>query len=113
VADRWTFKQRRARCATCGLRPVFGWTHEPLPPCPTCDGLLEPAEWAEPARAATVRGDEIDVVIEHGLCHADGTPRRFRSRQELRAAEQAAGLRVLEPGERFPGDARPRRRYLS
>jgi hypothetical protein len=38
-----------------------------------------------------VIGDEIDVTIKHGLCHPDGTPRRFRSRAELRREEQRTG----------------------
>lgn len=45
-----------------------------------------------PGNANSVIGDEIDVEIKHGLCHEDGTPRRFRSRTELRKAEQKAGL---------------------
>lgn len=45
-----------------------------------------------PGKANAVIGDEIDVTISNGLCHADGTPRRFRSRQELARAAGHAGL---------------------
>ena len=45
-----------------------------------------------PSTHGGVIGDEIDISIKNGLCNADGTPRRFRSRAELRRAEQAAGL---------------------
>lgn len=45
-----------------------------------------------PTNRENVIGDEIDVTIKNGLCNADGTPRRFRSRTELRKAEQKAGM---------------------
>lgn len=45
-----------------------------------------------PTQRGQVIGDEIDITIKNGLCHADGTPRRFRSRAELRRAETAAGM---------------------
>lgn len=38
-----------------------------------------------------VVGDEIDVSIKHALCHADGTPRRFRSRTELNRVAKEKG----------------------
>ena len=40
----------------------------------------------------TAQGDEIDIEIKHNLCNPDGTPRRFRSREELKRAEQASGM---------------------
>lgn len=39
-----------------------------------------------------VEGDEIDVYIKHGLCHPDGTAKRYRSREQLRRDADAAGL---------------------
>ncbi len=45
-----------------------------------------------PGKANAVIGDEIDVEIKNGLCHADGTPRRFRSRSELARAAKEKGL---------------------
>jgi putative FmdB family regulatory protein len=59
-------------------------------PCKTC-GKDAAKVWL-PGNANGVVGDEIDVEIKHGLCHADGTPRRFRSREELRRAEKTKGL---------------------
>jgi hypothetical protein len=43
-------------------------------------------------RFPSVIGDEIDIEIKHGLCWDDGTPRRFRSKQELARATKEAGL---------------------
>jgi hypothetical protein len=39
-----------------------------------------------------VIGDECDVTIHHGLCHPDGTPRRFTSKSEMRETAKALGL---------------------
>lgn len=42
---------------------------------------------------AAVHGDEIDLVVPHAVCHEDGTPRRFRSRAELRQALESKGYK--------------------
>ena len=102
-----TFKHRACECIACKepQKPIC-WLKEPLPPCTFCGGNLMLVEATFFGQAAAVHGDEIDIVHEHGVCHADGTPRRFRSRAELRAAEAAAGVRRLERGEKFAGDER-------
>jgi len=43
---------------------------------------------------AAVISDEIPggVEIRHGLCHPDGTPRKFFSKSEIARAAKAAGL---------------------
>lgn len=41
---------------------------------------------------AIVEGDEIDIEVKHGLCNTDGSPRRFRSRTEMRTAAKARGM---------------------
>lgn len=48
----------------------------------------------EPRRAAVVRPDSIPggTLIHHGLCNADGTPRRFDSHSEIRTACAVKGL---------------------
>jgi hypothetical protein len=60
---------------------------------PSCAGCGTPLVrlWARPA---AVHGDDIPggLLIEHGLCEADGTPRKFYSRSEIRAACAAKGL---------------------
>jgi hypothetical protein len=75
------------RCPSCqrvtqDVWRIGGW----LPVCPGCGGMTERC-WTPIA----VHG-EVDVVIRHGLCHPDGTPRRFESRQSLARAARAAGL---------------------
>ena len=62
-------------CNKCGKELVIGdW-----PYCPHGFGSYN------------AQGDEIDVEIKNGLCHSDGTPRRFRSREALKKAAAAAG----------------------
>lgn len=61
---------------------------------PTCERCNRPTEIGEhglykcplePRCAATVRPDSIPggVEIAHGLCNADGSPRRYHSRSEI------------------------------
>ena len=67
-----------------------------------------------------VIGDEIDVEITNGLCNMDGTPRRWRSREEMMRQAKKQGLQpyvVHTDGDKYvktwnvglpPGvDARP------
>lgn len=46
----------------------------------------------EPRPANSVIGDECDVWVRHGLCHSDGSPRRFRSKSEMARVAAAKGL---------------------
>lgn len=63
----------------------------------TCERCYQPADVGEhglylcplePRRSAAVWADDIPggLVIHHGLCHEDGSGRRFNSRSEIRAA---------------------------
>lgn len=36
--------------------------------------------------------DECDVWIRHGICNPDGTPKRYRSKSEIKRAAFEAGL---------------------
>lgn len=40
----------------------------------------------------SVNGDECDVIISHGICNDDGTPRRYRSKAEMRKEAEKKGL---------------------
>lgn len=48
----------------------------------------------EPRRAAVVRPDTIPggMLIAHGLCNPDGTPRRYDSHSEINLEAQKRGL---------------------
>ena len=62
------------------------WLHiGERPPCPDCGA---PTETLWDAMAAPgVIADSIPggIMIEHGLCNADGSPRRYDSHSEIRA----------------------------
>ena len=69
--------------------------------CDRCYGLLDVGEHGlylcplAPRRAAAVVPDDIPggLVIEHGLCNDDGTPRTYYSRTEIDRACEAKGMR--------------------
>lgn len=68
------------------------------PVCP-CGGQLERV--LMPTGRGTVIGDECDVTVKHGLCNADGTPRRFTSKSDMRKAAEKKGL--VSHVEHMPG----------
>ena len=53
-----------------------------------CGAQFERAWLTKPAN---VIGDECDVSIRHGLCNEDGTPRRFRSKQDIKRTAKEKG----------------------
>ena len=78
------------RCNKCEKIRLDVWesARKDSDPC-ECGG-----EWERvylPSQHRAVIGDEIDVWVKNALCNSDGTPRRYRSRQELRREEQRRG----------------------
>jgi len=57
--------------------------------CPDCGGTMERAWLGAPS---SVVGDECDVTMQHGLCNADGSPRRYTSKSEMRREAEKRGL---------------------
>lgn len=80
----------------------------PLPfTCPVCRcKTLDKAMLKAPA----VHGDEIDIEIKHGLCWADGSPRRFRSKSEIKHAAKLKGLTNIVEHVPSPGSDKNRKR---
>lgn len=78
------------RCNDCGVerKDVWAKMDERLLNCESCSTGVMERQW----NLGAAHGDEIDIYIQHGLCHPDGTPRRFRSKEELRKAEKSAGV---------------------
>jgi hypothetical protein len=76
------------KCWRCGHKKydVFVVLGQPYPDCEKCGGECE--RLYEAGSTAGVVGDECDVWIRHALCNADGSPRRYTSRQEI--AREAA-----------------------
>ena len=63
------------------------------PPCPTCGKPLSTL-WR--TYGAGHQGDEIDIWIRHGICNDDGSPKRYRSKEEIKRAAKAKGLRIKD-----------------
>lgn len=63
--------------------------------CEKCGQELRVGEWPFCPHGIghnSVIGDEIDITVKHALCHEDGTPRRFTSRQEWIRAQKESGM---------------------
>ena len=80
-------------CADCGY-VIFDFLQrvgmrQPPYTCPSCHHKsLVKTMFTAPG----VIGDECDVTIRHGLCNSDGSPRRYRSKSEIRRSAKQLGL---------------------
>jgi hypothetical protein len=65
------------------------------PACPTCN---EPTETLWRTYNPMIAKDDIPggVEIRHGLCHPDGTPKRYYSMTEIRRAANEKGLTMAD-----------------
>jgi hypothetical protein len=89
VADRSVFKTRHYVCVACRTsRSELAWNYDTF----QCCGADMAETYDARGEAAAVHGDEIDEVIHHGICHDDGTPRRFRSKTDKYRALAAKNL---------------------
>lgn len=66
-------------------------------PCETCGIPYGIGDWPFCPHGTAHSGvitDDIPggIEIKHGLCHEDGSPRRFYSKSEIAAAARAKGL---------------------
>ena len=98
------FKEWRLQCTACDWAgKLFFWASKPAS-CPTCGAETEPSE-TPPAQAASVHPDDIPggMLIHHGICHADGSPRRFDSKSAIRAAAAAKGWTINGETPKDPG----------
>lgn len=87
------------KCEACG-KVVKDTLLDPkaIPAC-ECGGVREHVLWVFAKShgietdTAIVVDDNIPggIMIEHGICNADGTPRRYDSKTEIRVAAKAAG----------------------
>lgn len=89
------------RCPRCGNITIDYFQRndrEPLPYCRECteDPLVLCGTLTErvllPTGRGTVISDECDVVVHHGICNLDGSPRRYRFKSEMRAEAARRGL---------------------
>jgi hypothetical protein len=99
------FKERRFACANGHTAKLLRWDTDPDPDCPTCGAPTE-REFTLTGKAPCVVGDECDVTVEHGICHADGTPKRYTSKADMRAAAKALGWTNVVEHKPMPGSDR-------
>lgn len=92
-----TFRQEPLSCA-CGWSGTgFIWTYEVAKVCPTCAGPATRVVCDAPNRAPSVIPDDIPggLWVKHGLCNADGSPRRYDSKSAIREEASRRGFTVL------------------
>jgi len=89
-----------ARCRVCGVteEDVLQRDGGTMRPCSKCGGELERLHLSDTlggkGRTGTVHQDSIEggILIRHGLCWPDGTPRRWDSKQAMREEADRRGL---------------------
>jgi hypothetical protein len=115
-----TFKLRHFICPDLHTHKEFWWGKNEPPLCPTCNLPTAEGEPARAQKAAYVIGDECDVMVRHGICNPDGTPKRYTSKEEMRRAAYEQGLtqgtdtpkpnqRIVEERARAREEGRPSR----
>lgn len=80
-------------CSTCDYRDYDVWLEAGhYPSCPNCHTTMNRL-WTSTASAI---GDDIPggIMIEHGLCYPDGSPRRYDSKKQIYKDAKAKGLHV-------------------
>lgn len=91
--SRDVFKKREYACPNNHKFSDMRWASQGLPICEECgEGAFLHLDTRGVAPA--VHGDEIDIVIRHGLTEADGSPKRFRSMTDLRREASSRGLTI-------------------
>lgn len=91
-----TFKMRHFLCE-CGEKlSDLKWGKDDLPTCIGCGGTMFEVSHPSDNKAPAVHGDEIDIWIRHGdgIINPDGTPKRYRSKTELKRVAYEAGYSV-------------------
>lgn len=59
--------------------------------CDEC-GMERYVRFWRPGTVVGAHGDECDVTMRHGICHPDGSPRRFTSKSEMKRVATSMGL---------------------
>lgn len=62
--------------------------------CEKCNKVLQVGDFPfcpHDHQANSVIGDECDILVKHGLCNADGSPKRYRSKSEMARDAAAHG----------------------
>lgn len=92
---RHTFRQEHAACAACGWTgTVFAWSYE-SPKCPSCGAAAaRVADTVNQAPAVIPDGIPGGLLVKNAICNADGSPRRFDSKSDIRAEANRRGWTI-------------------
>lgn len=99
-----TFKEVKLRCTACEWKGrKFLWSYEG-PLCDACGAMAEPDDVLL-ARAPGVIPDSIPggLDVRHGLCNADGSPRRYYSKTDIKAEAARRGWTISGETPKDPG----------
>lgn len=80
-------------CPACEKVGIDQWVKlESFPACTACGTIT--IRYRGMVTGPTVIGDDIPggLEIHHGLCHDDGSPRKFYTKSEIRRAAAEKGL---------------------
>lgn len=89
---RQILKMRHYACSECNAQvSELRWNYDQPPQCLACCKQMD--EMYDVVNTSTsVIGDECDIVVRHGICHEDGSPRRYRFKSEMRRVARDRGL---------------------
>jgi hypothetical protein len=101
-----SLRERRKSCVKCEWAgKLLVWLHEPPPLCPACGAATQDDTPARFGLAPAVAPDNLPggYLVKHGLCNADGSPRRYDSKTEIRAEAARRGLTISGETPKDPG----------
>ena len=100
-----TFKQRVFVCDCGATVTAWRWNTDPNPVC-VCAKVMDEQGTVALGQAPGVLGDTIPggVWIRHGLCHADGTPKRYDSLTEIRREAARRGYTLYGETPKAPSN---------
>lgn len=86
-------------CSTCGWSgKILCWDYELETKARCPEGHeTQPYSYSMGTQAPVVIPDDIPggIDIRHGLCNADGSPRRYFSKTEIRREAEKRGLTIM------------------
>lgn len=92
---RYRMREWPQECPACKWTgKILAWDYDFPLSCPRCKAQTN--DPAPPNRAPGVFSDGIPggILIRHGLCNADGSPRRYDSKTEIRAEAARRGMTI-------------------
>ena len=74
---------------------LFRWSYQDTPVCACGATVVETSSL--PLETVMIQTDDIPggQLVEHGICHDDGTPRRCYSQSEIRRRANLAGWTIV------------------